>query len=107
MEPPARLDGESIRDKKVKVLKSIAPVDEKALVRGQFLGYRNEQGVGKDSETETFAAMNLEINSWPWKRVPFYIRAGKCLPVTCTEIIGRFHKPPSLIPASAPTENHL
>lgn len=107
MEPPARLDSESIRDEKVKVLKAIAPIEEKQLVRGQFYGYRDENGVAKNSQTETFAALKLEINSWRWKGVPFYIRAGKCLPVTCTEIVGRFRKPPSLIPAEALKENHL
>ncbi len=107
MEPPARLDSESIRDEKVKVLKAIPSISEKDLVRGQFHGYRDENGVAKDSEMETFAALKLEINSWRWKGVPFYIRAGKCLPVTCTEIVGRFRKPPSLIPADALKENHL
>src|SRR5262249_40837349 len=107
MEPPARLDSESIRDEKVKVLKAIPPIAEKDLVRGQFRGYRNENGVAKDSQVETFAALKLEINSWRWKGVPFYIRAGKNLPVTCTEIVGRFRKPPSLIPADALKENHL
>src|SRR5262249_24900373 len=107
MEPPARLDSESIRDEKVKVLKAIPPIAEKDLVRGQFRGYRNENGVAKDSQVETFAALKLEINSWRWKGVPFYIRAGKCLPATCTEIVGRFRKPPSLIPADALKENHL
>jgi glucose-6-phosphate 1-dehydrogenase len=107
MEPPVRADSETIRDEKVKVLKAIAPIDEKQLVRGQFLGYRNERGVRKDSKTETFAALRLEIRSWRWKGVPFYIRAGKCLPVTCTEIVARFRKPPSLIPATALTRNHL
>jgi glucose-6-phosphate 1-dehydrogenase len=107
MEPPARLDSESVRDEKVKVLKSIAPIEGKDLVRGQFIGYRDEPGVAKGSQMETFAALKLEINSWRWKGVPFYIRAGKCLPVTCTEIIGRFRKPPSLVPASALMENHL
>jgi glucose-6-phosphate 1-dehydrogenase len=107
MEPPARLDSESIRDEKVKVLKSIAPIDEKRLVRGQFYGYRDEKGVAQSSQTETFAALKLEINSWRWKGVPFYIRAGKCLPVTCTEIVGRFRKPPSLVPDDALKENHL
>jgi glucose-6-phosphate 1-dehydrogenase len=107
MEPPARLDSESVRDEKVKVLKSIAPIEGMDLVRGQFVGYRDESGVAKGSQMETFAALKLEINSWRWKGVPFYIRAGKCLPVTCTEIIGRFRKPPSLVPASALVENHL
>ncbi len=107
MEPPARLDSESLRDEKVKVLKAIPAIAEKDLVRGQFRGYRNEKGVANDSEVETFAALKLEINSWRWKGVPFFVRAGKNLPVTCTEIVGRFRKPPSLIPAEALKENHL
>jgi len=107
MEPPVRFDWESVRDEKVKVLKAISPIQAKDLVRGQFRGYRNENGVAKDSHTETFAALKLEINSWRWKGVPFYIRAGKCLPVTCMEIIGRFYKPPTVIPDSVLTENHL
>jgi glucose-6-phosphate 1-dehydrogenase len=107
MEPPARVDSESIRDEKVKVLKAIPPIAEKDLVRGQFRGYRSENGVAKDSQMETFAAVKLEINTWRWKGVPFYIRAGKYLPLTCTEIVGRFRKPPSLIPAEALKENHL
>ena len=107
MEQPARLDSESIRDEKAKVLKAIQPIAENDLVRGQFRGYRNENGVAKDSQTETFAALKLEINSWRWKGVPFYIRAGKNLPVTCTEIVARFCKPPSLLAADQLKENHL
>jgi glucose-6-phosphate 1-dehydrogenase len=107
MEPPVRADSESIRDEKVKVLKAISPIEDNNLVRGQFQGYQDEPGVRKGSQTETFAALKLEINSWRWKGVPFYIRAGKCLPVTCTEIIGKFRKPPTLIPDSILTENHL
>ncbi len=107
MEPPVRSDGESLRDEKVKVLKAIPPIEEKNLVRGQFQGYREENGVAKGSQTETFAALHLEINSWRWKGVPFYIRAGKCLPVTCTEILAKFRKPPTLLPDSILTENHL
>jgi glucose-6-phosphate 1-dehydrogenase len=107
MEPPVRSDGESLRDEKVKVLKAIPPMEEKNLVRGQFQGYCSENGVAKDSQTETFAALHLEVNSWRWKGVPFYIRAGKCMPVTCTEILAKFRKPPTLIPDSILTENHL
>ncbi len=107
MEPPVRADSETIRDEKVKVLKAIPPIDENDLVRGQFRGYRNEKGVAKDSQVETFAALRLQINSWRWKGVPFYIRAGKSLPVTCTEIVGRFRKPPAAICENAVTENHL
>ncbi len=107
MEPPAQSDSESQRDEKVKVLKAIPPVEVKNLVRGQFRGYRDEKGVAKDSQTETFVALKLEIDSWRWKGVPVYIRAGKCLPVTCTEIVGKFRKPPTLIPDSVLTANHL
>jgi glucose-6-phosphate 1-dehydrogenase len=107
MEPPVRADSESLRDEKVKVLKAIPPIEEKNLVRGQFRGYRDENGVAKDSQTETFAAVKLEVNSWRWKGVPFYIRAGKCLPTTCTEIVGKFRKPPTLISDSLLVENHL
>jgi len=107
MEPPARLDSESIRDEKVKVLKAIPAISAADLVRGQFRGYRNENGVAENSQVETFAAMKLQINSWRWKGVPFFIRAGKKLPVTCTEIVARFRKPPTLIPAETLTENEL
>jgi len=107
MDPPVGLDSESIRDERVKVLKAVPSVEEKNLVRGQFRGYRDESGVAKDSQTETFAALKLEINSWRWKGVPFYIRAGKCLPTTCTEIVGKFRKPPTLLADSLLVENHL
>ena len=107
MEPSVRFDSESTRDEKVKVLKAIAPIEEQHLVRGQFLGYRDENGVARESQTETFAALKLEINSWRWKGVPIYIRAGKCLPTTCTEIVAKFHKPPSLLHDSLLIENHL
>jgi glucose-6-phosphate 1-dehydrogenase len=107
MEPPAALDSDSIRDEKVKVLKAIPPIEEKNLVRGQFRGYRDDAGVAKDSQTETFAALRLEVNSWRWKGVPFYIRAGKYLPTTITEVVAKFRKPPTLIPDSQLVENHL
>ena len=107
MEPPVALDSESVRNEKVKVLKAIRPIDEKNLVRGQFRGYCNEGGVAKDSKTETFAAVKLEINSWRWKGVPFYIRAGKQLPTTATEIVAKLRTPPSLIPETVLKENHL
>jgi glucose-6-phosphate 1-dehydrogenase len=96
MEPPPRTDSESIRDEKVKVLKAIPSLEVKNVVRGQFRGYKNEKGVAPDSQIETFAALQLEIDSWRWKGVPFYIRAGKCLPVTCAEIVLRFRQPPTM-----------
>src|SRR5205809_1407057 len=96
MEPPVRTDCESIRDEKVKVLKAVSPLDPKNLVRGQFRGYRNEPGVAPDSKVETFAALKLEVDSWRWRGVPFYIRAGKCLAVHCTEILLRLRQPPTM-----------
>ena len=106
MEPPVRTDSESIRDEKVKVLKAILPLEAKDLVRGQFRGYRSEPGVAADSRTETFAAFRLEINSWRWRGVPIYLRAGKCLPVTCTEIIVRLRQPPTMYEGFDLKENH-
>lgn len=107
MEPPVRTDSESIRDEKVKVLKAISPLDERKLVRGQFRDYRKEKGVAPNSQVETFAALRLDVNTWRWKGVPFYIRAGKCLPVTCTEVVGRFRLPPTVVRSSSLTKNHL
>jgi len=107
MEPPVKMDSESIRDEKVKVLRAIAPLDETSVVRGQFRGYKSEHGVAPDSKTETFAAVRLEINSWRWQGVPFYIRAGKCLPVTCTEILIRLRRPPLMFPSGSLAANQF
>jgi glucose-6-phosphate 1-dehydrogenase len=107
MEPPVRTDSETIRDEKVKVLKAIPPIEVDNLVRGQFRGYREEKGVAPDSKTETFAALRLEVDSWRWKGVPFYIRAGKNLPVTSTEVLARLRKPPAIMAESALRPNHL
>ena len=107
MEPPARMDSECIRNEKVKVLQAVRTLESTALVRGQFRGYRKEPGVAADSQVETFAAMRLEINNWRWQGVPFYIRAGKCLPVHCTEVVIRLRKPPNLYPDIAVAQNHL
>jgi len=107
MEPPIRMDSESIRDEKVKVLKAIPPLDVHNVVRGQFRGYRTEKGVAPDSRVETFAALRLQIDSWRWQGVPFFVRAGKCLPVTCTEILLRLRLPPTAYPASGLLPNHL
>jgi glucose-6-phosphate 1-dehydrogenase len=107
MEPPVALDSDSLRDEKVKVLKAIPAIGQGDLIRGQFRGYREEGGVAKDSQTETFAAVKLEVNSWRWKGVPFYIRAGKNLPTTSTEIVAKFRNPPTLIPDSLLAENQL
>jgi glucose-6-phosphate 1-dehydrogenase len=101
MEPPARTDSESIRDEKVKVLKSIRALGPGDIVRGQFRGYREESGVAPDSRVETFAVVRLLIDSWRWQGVPFYIRAGKSLPVTCTEVVARLRKPPAVLQESS------
>ena len=84
-----------IRDEKVKVLKAISPLQPTDLVRGQFHGYLDEKGVAPDSNTETYAALRLNIQSWRWAGVPFFIRAGKNLPVTCTEVVARLRRPPA------------
>jgi glucose-6-phosphate 1-dehydrogenase len=107
MEPPVRTDSETVRDEKVKVLKAIPSLEEKDSVRGQFRGYLAEPGVAKDSKMETFAALRLEVDSWRWRGVPFYLRAGKCLPVTCTEVLAKFKLPPTVIRASRLRQNHL
>jgi glucose-6-phosphate 1-dehydrogenase len=107
MEPPVRTDSESIRDEKVKVLKAIPTLDEKSILRGQFNGYRNEPGVAPNSTVETFSAVRLTVNSWRWQGVPFYIRAGKCLPVTCTEVFVRLRQPPTVYKASNEVPNHV
>ncbi len=107
MEPPVGTDSETIRDEKVKVLKAIRSLEVKDLVRGQFRGYRQEKGVSPDSKAETFGALQLEVDSWRWKGVPFYIRAGKNLPVTRTEVLARFRKPPTFMKECALSQNHL
>jgi glucose-6-phosphate 1-dehydrogenase len=107
MEAPAGPDSESVRDEKVKVLKSIPQLNPDSIVRGQFRGYRSEQGVAPNSQVETYAALRLEINSWRWRGVPFYIRAGKNLPVTCTEVMVRFRQPPPIFTAEPPPANYF
>ena len=107
MEPPVRTDSESLRDEKVKVLKAIPPLEAKNLVRGQFRGYRQENGVAANSQIETFAALRLDVNTWRWQGVPFYIRAGKSLPVTCTEIVVRLRRPPTVFPTCNPAQNYF
>lgn len=107
MEPPVRTDSESLRDEKVKVLRAITPLQPGDVVRGQFDGYLKEPGVKADSRTETFAGIRLHINSWRWQGVPFYIRAGKSLPVTCTEVVARLRVPPEVYPQRSTGANHV
>jgi glucose-6-phosphate 1-dehydrogenase len=94
MEPPATAYHESIRDEIVKVFRQVRPLDPSGLVRGQFAGYQQEQGVAPDSRVETFAAVRLHIDSWRWDGVPFFIRAGKHMPVTTTEVMVELKRPP-------------
>jgi glucose-6-phosphate 1-dehydrogenase len=94
MEAPIGLYCDAIRDEQVKVFRTIPPLNPENLVRGQFKGYKTEKGVPPDSKVETFAALRLEIQSWRWSGVPFLIRAGKCLPVTTTEVLVKLRKPP-------------
>jgi len=94
MEPPTSMYPESVRDEQVKVFRNIPPIQPDKLVRGQFVGYRNEDGVARDSQVETFAAIRFEVDSWRWAGVPFLIRAGKCMAVTATEALVKFKRPP-------------
>jgi len=109
MEPPVTAAGESVRDEKVKLLKAVRPALPAELVRGQFKGYREEPGVAKDSNVETYAALVLHIDSWRWSGVPFYLRAGKRLPVTATEVVVELQPPPAnVFGDQAPEQpNHL
>ncbi|MFT3915184.1 MAG: glucose-6-phosphate dehydrogenase [Anaeromyxobacteraceae bacterium] len=104
--PPSSHDTETLRDEKVKVLKAIPPPAPAAVVRGQYRGYLAEKGVAPGSRTETFAAMRLEVNSWRWEGVPFYVRAGKSLPVNRTEVIARLRRPPPISGVCFPS-NHV
>ena len=107
MEPPPRShDTETLRDEKVRVLKAIAPLESSRVVRGQFRGYLAEPGVAPGSNTETFAALELAVESWRWDGVPFFIRAGKCMPVARTEVIVKLRRPPPI--AGVPlVSNHV
>jgi glucose-6-phosphate 1-dehydrogenase len=97
MEAPSSMYAEAIRDEQAKVLRTIRPITPSDIIRGQFRGYRDEPGVAKDSPIGTFAAVRLSINSWRWQGVPFYIRAGKCLKTTSTEVFVEFKLPPQVV----------
>jgi glucose-6-phosphate 1-dehydrogenase len=96
MEAPIGSEHDALRDEKAKVLKSIRLVDG-ALVRGQFRGYRDEEGVAADSQVETFAALELRVESWRWSGVPFFLRAGKRMPLTATEVLVKLKPPPQKV----------
>ena len=97
MDAPVGNDAESMRAEKLRLFRAMRPLDPAQVVRGQFRGYRDEKGVAAQSQVETFAALRLQIDTWRWAGVPFYIRAGKCLPVTATEVMVRLKRPPLAI----------
>jgi glucose-6-phosphate 1-dehydrogenase len=97
MEPPVDAEPDSLRDEKVKVLKAMRPADPACLVRGQYDGYQGEPGVAPGSAVETFAALRLEIDSWRWAGVPFFVRSGKALAATALEAVVELHAPPRLL----------
>ena len=102
MEPPPNVEIERVRDEKVKVLRSIRTLGPQDILRGQFEGYRDEPGVKKDSQVETYVAVRFAVDSWRWRGVPFYIRAGKSLPVTATEAIIKLRQPPPIFEEAFP-----
>lgn len=97
MDAPVGHDPESVRVEKQRLFRAMRPIDPGCVVRGQFHGYRDENGVAADSQVETFAALCLHIDTWRWAGVPFYIRAGKHLPVTVTEVMVNLKRPPLAI----------
>ena len=101
MEAPSSTYAEAIRDEQAKVLRTIRPMSAENVTRGQFRGYRDEPGVAKDSQVPTYAALRLHVDSWRWAGVPFYVRAGKNLSVTTTEMFIEFKLPPQVVFAEA------
>jgi glucose-6-phosphate 1-dehydrogenase len=97
MDCPVRHDAEAMQTEKLRLFKAMRPLDPKEVVRGQFKGYRDEKGVDKNSQVETFAALRLHIDTWRWADVPFYIRTGKSLPISATEVVVNLKKPPLAI----------
>jgi glucose-6-phosphate 1-dehydrogenase len=97
MDPPVGHEPEAMQAEKLRIFRAMRPLDPKEVVRGQFRGYRDEKGVAADSQIETFAALRLHIDTWRWADVPFYIRAGKCMPVTATEVRVTLKHPPLAI----------
>ena len=97
MDAPIGNDPESIRAEKLRLFRAMQPLQPGHLVRGQFRGYRDEDGVAADSDVETFAALRLHIDTWRWAGVPFYIRAGKSMPLTATQVVVDLKCPPMAI----------
>jgi glucose-6-phosphate 1-dehydrogenase len=94
MDPPTSHEPEAMQAEKLRLFRAMRPLDPKEVVRGQFRGYRDESGVAKDSQIETFAALQLHIDTWRWAGVPFYIRTGKCMPISATEVTVTLERPP-------------
>ncbi len=109
MDAPAGRDTESVRAEKLRLFRAMRPLDPADVVRGQFRGYRDEKGVARDSQVETFVALCLHIDTWRWGGVPFYVRAGKHLPITATEVRVNMKCPPVTIfdPVGASTANYF
>jgi glucose-6-phosphate 1-dehydrogenase len=107
MEPPPTLSIESLRDERVKVLKSVQPLKEEDVVRGQYAGYLDTPGVKKGSTTETYVALKFAINSWRWRGIPFYVRAGKSLPKTETEVVAKLRATCPIFSTEAPPANYV
>jgi glucose-6-phosphate 1-dehydrogenase len=97
MSPPGGHDVGAFREEKERVLRAVDPLTRDDIVRGQFVGYRDEPGVAPSSDVETFAAVRLHIDSWRWSGVPWYLRAGKELPVHTTEVLVEFSEPPQRV----------
>ncbi len=102
MEAPSSTYAEAIRDEQAKVLRTVRPMDARHIVRGQFRGYCDEPGVSKDSPVATYAALRLNVDSWRWAGVPFYVRAGKKLKKTVTEVFAELKNPPQVVFSEAP-----
>jgi glucose-6-phosphate 1-dehydrogenase len=94
MDAPAGHEQQALKMEKLRIFRAMRPLDPKEVVRGQFRGYRAEKGVAEDSQVETYAALRLHIDTWRWADVPFYIRTGKCLPITATEVVITLKEPP-------------
>jgi glucose-6-phosphate 1-dehydrogenase len=97
MEAPSAVYGDAVRDEQAKVLRNVRAMTTANMVRGQFRGYRDEEGVAQDSQVATYAALRMYVDSWRWDGVPFYVRAGKCLATTCTEVVVELKIPPQVV----------
>jgi len=94
MDAPTGHEAQAMQNEKLRLFRAMRPLNPKEVIRGQFRGYRDEKGVAKDSQVETFAALRLHIDTWRWADVPFYIRTGKCLPISATEVTVNLKRPP-------------